>query len=61
MADKLRVGGTVRVPWGLKGDIEGKVLEIWGDPPVHVRVQLLLDGDDEPLVLLLAASILTAA
>ena len=62
MAGELRVGATVRVPWGLEGDVEGRILELWGEPPVHVRVQLMLDGDDdEPIVLLLAASTLTAA
>jgi hypothetical protein len=61
MAKRLRVGGTVRVPWGIQGDVEAKILEIWGDPPAHVRVQLTLEGDDEPIVLLLAASILSAA
>ena len=35
MADQLRVGATVRVPWGLEGDVEGKVVE----------VQLRKDGD----------------
>ncbi|HWH32641.1 MAG TPA: hypothetical protein VNU01_08215 [Egibacteraceae bacterium] len=61
MADELRVGATVRVPWGIEGDVKGKILEIWGEPPAHVRVELLLEGDDEPLVLLLAASTLSAA
>jgi len=62
MANKLRVGTTVRVPWGLNSDIEGKIVEIWGDPPTHVRVRLLLDGnEDEPVVLLLPPSALTAA
>lgn len=63
MADQLRVGATVRVPWGLEGDVEGKIVEVWGDPPVHVRVELRLDDDEdaEPVVLLLAPSALTAA
>jgi hypothetical protein len=61
MANELRVGATVQVPWGLKGDVEGKIVEVWGDPPAHVRVQLLLEGDEEPVVLLLAPSMLTAA
>lgn len=59
---ELRVGATVRVPWGLEGPVEGKVLEVWGEPPSHVRVQLLLEGDDEqPVVVLLSPSTLTAA
>lgn len=64
MAKQLRVGSTVRVPWGLDRDVEGTVLEVWGDPPVHVRVQLHFPDDDddaEPIVLLLAPSSVTAA
>ncbi len=62
MANELQVGTTVRVPWGLTRDLEGQIIEIWGDPPAHVRVRLLLDGDeDEPVVLLLSPSALTAA
>lgn len=63
MADQLQVGATVRVPWGLEGDVEGKIVEVWGDPPAHVRVELHLEGDDdaEPVVLLLSPSVLTAA
>ncbi len=64
MAKQLSVGSTVRVPWGLEGDVEGTVVEVWGDSAAHVRVQLHLpDADDEtePIVILLAASNLTAA
>lgn len=63
MAEQLHVGATVRVPWGLEGDVEGTIVEVWGDPPAHVRVELHLEGDDEaePVVLLLAPSALTAA
>lgn len=64
MAKQLIVGSTVRVPWGLEDDIEGTVIEVWGDPPLHVRVQLHLpeaEDDAEPVVILLAPSALTAA
>jgi hypothetical protein len=63
MTQQLRVGATVRVPWGLEGDVKAKIVEVWGDPPAHVRVQLLLDADDdsEPVVLLLSPSDLEAA
>ncbi len=62
MENQLHVGSKVLVPWGMKRDIEGEIVEVWGDPPVHVRVQLRLDDDDsEPVVLLLAPSALTAA
>lgn len=60
---QLSVGAPVRVPWGLESDVEGRIIEVWGDPPVHVRVQLMLDGDDdsEPIVLLLSPSVVEAA
>ncbi|MBI2709261.1 MAG: hypothetical protein HYX34_06160 [Actinobacteria bacterium] len=64
MTKQLAVGSTVRVPWGLEDAVEGTVVEVWGDPPVHVRVQLHLpepDDDADPVVLLLAPSALTAA
>jgi len=64
MAQKLKVGDTVYVPWGLEEPVEGTVVELWGEPPTQVRVQLHLgDGDDqdEPVVLLLSPSVLTAA
>lgn len=61
MANKLRVGATVQVPWGVNGHVEGKIIDVWGDPPAHVRVQFFLDDDDEPVVVLLAASTLNAA
>ena len=63
MAKQLSAGSTVRVPWGLEDDVEGTVVEVWGDPPVHVRVQLHFPEDDDadPVVLLLAPSALTAA
>ncbi|MGI8867801.1 MAG: hypothetical protein ACR2F6_02835 [Mycobacteriales bacterium] len=63
MSQQLRVGAIVRVPWGLEADVEGKIIEVWGDPPAHVRVQLFLGSNDdaEPVVLLLAPSALEAA
>lgn len=64
MAGQLTVGTTVRVRCGLEGDVEGAVVEVWGDPPAHVRVELHFvdDGDDdEPVVLLLSPSVVTAA
>ena len=59
MANDLRVGATVRVPWGLEDEVEGQIVEVWGDPPAHVRVRLLLEGDEEPVVVLLPPSALT--
>jgi primosomal protein N' len=60
---QLTVGSTVRVPWGLHGEVEGTIVELWGDPPMHVRVELHLEGEDdaEPVVVLLTPSALTAA
>ena len=49
------------VPWGLEESVHACVIEIWGDPPSQVRVQLLLDEDDERPVLLLLEEILTSA
>jgi hypothetical protein len=60
---QLKVGTRVRVPWGLEGDVEGRIVDVWGDPPEHVRVQLVVDGEEdaEPVVLLLSPSALDAA
>lgn len=62
MTKKLQVGTKVRVPWGLEDDVEGQILEVWGDPPSQVRVQLSLgDRDEEPVILLLSTSVVQAA
>jgi len=64
MARKLKVGDTVYVPWGLEEPVQATVVELWGDPPTQVRVELQLDendGQDGPVVLLLSPSVLTAA
>lgn len=63
MKRELRVGDRVKVPWGLRREVDAEIVEIWGDPPQHVRVQLDLAEDDgaEPVTLLLAPSVLTAA
>jgi primosomal protein N' len=54
----LQVGDRVLVPWGL-GEVEGEIVEVWGEPPAHVRVALELEDDEEPEVLLLNPRILT--
>lgn len=63
MAQNLHVGTKVRVPWGLEDPVEGEIVEVWGDPPAHVRVKLRLDNDDEsePIVILLSPKSLEAA
>ena len=57
----VRVGDVVFVPWGLEEPVRARVIELWGDPPVQVRVQLLLDEEDEQPVLLLPEELLTPA
>ena len=54
--DALHVGDRVKVPWGLD-EVEGEIVEVWGDPPAHVRVALDLEADAEPEVLLLSPTI----
>lgn len=63
MRGQLKAGTSVLVPWGLKRDVLGTIIEVWGDPPKHVRVELHFDDrddDDERVVLLLAPSMVTA-
>ena len=60
----LKPGDRVTVPWGLDGDARGTVLEVWGDPPRHVRVEPVVPGSDEsdePAVLLLSPEVVEAA
>jgi hypothetical protein len=58
----FKVGDIVTVPWGLEEPVRARIIEIWGEPPAHVRVQLLIeDSDEPPVVLLLSPKILNAA
>lgn len=57
----VRVGDLVLVPWGLEEPVQGRVVEVWGDPPFHVRVQLLVDDEGEHPVVLLPESLLSLA
>jgi hypothetical protein len=51
----LKPGQWVVVPWGLEAPRRGKILEVWGDPPTQIRVELEpLAKDDEAAVLLLS-------
>lgn len=59
MSSAVQVGERVFVPWGLDEDVEGTVVEVWGDPPTHVRVALEIEKDEEPQTLLLKPKILT--
>ncbi len=54
----LRVGDLVLVPWGAS-QLEAQIIEIWGDPPAHVRVSLQIEDGDEPEYLLLNPAIIT--
>ncbi len=54
------VGQKVKVPWGVD-EVDATVVEVWGDPPVHVRVQLHLNGDEPEPIILLSPTVLTAA
>lgn len=53
----LRVGDLVWVPGGLEDPVQGRVVEVWGDPPSQVRVQLFVDDEDEQPVVLLPESL----
>ncbi len=57
----VRVGDFVLIPWGLEEPVRGRVVEVWGDPPSQVRVQLLADDDDDQPVILVPESILNLA
>lgn len=57
----VRVGDLVSVPWGLEQPVQGRVVEVWGDPPSHVRVQLLVDDEGDQPVVLLPESLLSLA
>jgi hypothetical protein len=43
----VKVGDMVLVPWGIEEPVHARVIEVWGNPPSQVRVQLLLDEEDE--------------
>jgi hypothetical protein len=57
----VRVGDLVLVPWGLEEPVRGRVVEVWGDPPSQVRVQLFVDDEDDQPVVLLPESLLSLA
>lgn len=44
---KLKRGARVQVPWGFDTR-NGRIVEVWGDPPTHVRVDVELAGPDHP-------------
>lgn len=56
-----KVGDIVHVLWGLDNPIAARVLEVWGDAGMHVRVQLMIGDDDDPVIVLLSTSSLVDA
>lgn len=59
-SNNLEVGDRVTVPWGVD-EVTGRVVEVWGDPPAHVRVELDLGEGEEPEVLLLNPNVVHRA
>ena len=58
----LKPGARVVVPWGLDEPRRAVVIDVWGDPPTQVRVELEpLTDDEEPAVLLLSPSVVSPA
>lgn len=58
----LKPGLWVLVPWGLDEPRRGKIVEVWGDPPTQIRVELEpLAEDEEAAVLLLSPSVVEPA
>jgi primosomal protein N' len=57
----VRVGDLVLVPWGLEEPVQGCVVEVWGDLPSHVRLQLMVDDEGDDPVVLLPESLLSLA
>jgi primosomal protein N' len=56
----LRVGDRVVVPWGVD-QVKGRVVEVWGDPATHVRVELDMGEGEEPEILLLNPNVVRRA
>lgn len=56
-SEGLHVGDRIWVPWGRADRVFGTVVELWGDPPAHVRVALELEEDEAPEVVLLNPSV----
>lgn len=54
----MKVGDRVLVPWGTS-QLEAEIIEVWGEPPAHVRVSLHIEDGEEPEYLLLNPSVLT--
>ena len=59
--EPLHVGSRVVVPWGHTRTVGGTVVDVWGDPPDYVRVQLDTEADEDPYILLLLPEWVTAA
>jgi hypothetical protein len=61
----VQVGDRVRVPWGYSDFVDGRVTQIWGDPPTHIRVLLDFgtfdDGSPDLQELLLSPDVIEPA
>jgi hypothetical protein len=54
----LKPGAWVVVPWGLDEPRRARIIDVWGDPPTQIRVELEpLADDEDPAVLLLSPNI----
>jgi hypothetical protein len=58
---RSRLPGLDRFARALDRAVRGTVVEVWGNPPSRVRVELDFDEDEDPVVLLLSPSIMSAA
>lgn len=59
--DPFRVGAKVKVPWDLKGPLDGEIVEVWGDAAGHVKVRFRIDGAEDFTVRLATTDLLTPA
>lgn len=55
----LKVGDRVSVHWGLDADKHGVIVDVWGDPPSNIRVEVQVGEGEEPELLLLSPSAVT--
>lgn len=65
MTNQFKVGDAVLVPRGLGGPMRATIVEVWGDPAEHLRVQLHFEdaaAEDETSVILISREdVLSAA
>lgn len=63
MSERMyKIGDEVDVPWGVDRYLKATVIDVWDTPEAHVKVRIDVDEDpEEPVVLLLSSSTLSAA